>query len=261
MFKITSSEGLISFFLIGKKKKNQPPLKHNQSKERKEQSSGAELLGMHTESVTLQLFQGRLFLILWARQEGERHWQLLKMERETGREGEGARAVFILRNEGSKERFILQQGSELLLALIESFAPGSWAELRFGALERRTLDPWVNAIKKVRPRGAGGGSAWDPGSCCPQPLWNTSLRFYGNSECWRRVNMVFILINVFPACKALRAHSFSRETVLISKNIRLPSTPDHPTPTSKSLLWKNYFKERFTFSSAFPSFFFFFFPF
>lgn len=71
--------------------------------------------------------------------------------------------------------------------------------------------------------------------------------------------MVFILINVFPACKALRAHSSSRETVLISKNIRVPSTPDHPTPTSKSLLWKNYFKERFTFSSAFPSFFFFFF--
>lgn len=71
--------------------------------------------------------------------------------------------------------------------------------------------------------------------------------------------MVFILINVFPAFKALRAHSFSRETVLISKNIRVPSTPDHPTPTSKSRLWKNYFKERFTFSSAFPSFFFFFF--
>lgn len=69
--------------------------------------------------------------------------------------------------------------------------------------------------------------------------------------------MVFILINVFPACNALRAHSFSRETVLISKNIRIPSAPDHPTPTSKSFLWKDYFKERFTFSSVLPSFFFF----
>lgn len=69
--------------------------------------------------------------------------------------------------------------------------------------------------------------------------------------------MVFILINVFPACNALRAHSFSREMVLISKNIHVPSTPDHPTSASKSLLWKNYFKECFTFSSVFPPFFFF----
>lgn len=91
------------------------------------------------------------------------------MERETGEEGEGARAVFILRNEGSEERFILQQGSELPLSVIESFAPGSSAE-EIWALERPTFDPGVNTIKKVRPRGAGGGgggSARDPGSCCP----------------------------------------------------------------------------------------------
>lgn len=78
--------------------------------------------------------------------------------------------------------------------------------------------------------------------------------FYGNSECWRRVNMVFILINVFPACNALRAHSFSRETVLISKNIRAPSTPDHPTPTSKRLLWKELFSRVFYLFWCFPFF-------
>lgn len=94
------------------------------------------------------------------------------MERETGKEGEGARAVFILRNEGSEERFILQRRSELLLSLTESFAPGSPAEEIWG-LEQQTFDPWVNAIQKVQPRGAGGGgggSARDPGSCCLQPL-------------------------------------------------------------------------------------------
>lgn len=88
------------------------------------------------------------------------------MERETGREAEGARAVFILRNEGSKERFILQHGLELLLSVIESLAPGSSAEEIWG-LEQQTFDAWVNTIKEVRPRGAGGGeggSARDPGS-------------------------------------------------------------------------------------------------
>lgn len=64
--------------------------------------------------------------------------------------------MFILRNEGSKEHFILQQGLELLLSVIESFAPGSSAEEIWG-LEQQAFDPWVNTIKKVRPRGAGGG--------------------------------------------------------------------------------------------------------
>lgn len=54
----------------------------------REGSSGAELLGMHTESVTLQLFEGRLFINPLSTSGGR---EALAAPEDGERDGEGGR--------------------------------------------------------------------------------------------------------------------------------------------------------------------------